>query len=133
MTAWKNFEKEVASFFGGLRRIRINYSESVEDITHPKYSIECKYGNQVPKYISGVDMPTSNGEYVLIPSTEWSWRIPCNRFVIKKLVKDRFIVDGIAQAYGYDRTKVPMLCAKPRGRRGFVIAMRYSDYMRGDV
>lgn len=54
MTAWKDFEREVAKFFGGRRRVRIDYSESIGDIIHPSLSIECKYGKQVPhKAIAG--------------------------------------------------------------------------------
>ena len=46
--AWKDAEREVAKFFGGMRRSRVSYSESVGDIIHPTYSIEVKYGSQIP-------------------------------------------------------------------------------------
>lgn len=47
--AWKDFESEVAKACNGLRRIRVSYSEVGSDIIHHKYSIECKYGKQIPK------------------------------------------------------------------------------------
>jgi hypothetical protein len=46
--AWKMFELEVAKAYGGMRRVRINYGERGSDIIHDKYSIECKYGWQIP-------------------------------------------------------------------------------------
>lgn len=46
--AWKDFEREVAEYFCGVRRVRISYSERGSDIIHPYYSIECKYGKQIP-------------------------------------------------------------------------------------
>lgn len=51
--AWKDFEREVAEYFGGVRRIRIDYGESIGDIIHPTLSIECKYGLQCPKKQKG--------------------------------------------------------------------------------
>ena len=47
-TAWKNAEREVSRYFGGIRRVRISYGESGSDIIHPLYSIEVKYGKQIP-------------------------------------------------------------------------------------
>ena len=45
---WKSAEKEVAEFFGGMRRVRMSYSEVAGDIIHPHYSIEVKYGKCIP-------------------------------------------------------------------------------------
>lgn len=47
--AWKDFEREVARTFNGVRRVRINYAEVGGDVIHPTLSIECKYGKQIPK------------------------------------------------------------------------------------
>lgn len=49
MKTWGRFEKEVAKALGGIRRIRISYSEVAGDVIHSFYSIECKYGKQIPK------------------------------------------------------------------------------------
>lgn len=72
--AWKEAEKEVAEFFGGTRRVRISYSESACDVIHSEYSLEVKYGKQIPKYLK-VKVITelfSNGvRYRLTPSEEW--------------------------------------------------------------
>jgi hypothetical protein len=100
-------------------------------VTHPRYAIEVKYGKQVPKY-AGVTRLTSNGEYDLIPSWMWIWGIPAKRFLIQRITRDQFIVDGLAQAHSYHDKKIPMLCVKPARFHGFVIIMRHSDYMRGD-
>lgn len=125
--AWKQAEKEVAEKLGGTRRIRINYSESVEDITHPVFTIEVKYGAQVPRYCH-VLSPTSNGEYVLVPSASWGRRIQPEAFNQVRIGRDKFIVNGLAQAYGYNPRMIPMLCVKPKRWYGFVIIMRESDY-----
>ncbi len=50
---WRAFEKECADYFGGIRRVRVNYGESIGDIIHPLYSIEVKYGLQCPKKRKG--------------------------------------------------------------------------------
>ena len=55
--AWKDAEREVAAFFGGQRRIRVRYDEEIGDIIHPTYSIEVKYGGQIPAYLK-VTAPT---------------------------------------------------------------------------
>ena len=47
--AWKDFERECARYFKGIRRVRISYGERGSDIIHPIYSIECKYGKQIPQ------------------------------------------------------------------------------------
>lgn len=48
MKAWKMAEKEIAEYFGGIRRSRVSYSEVAGDVIHPTYSIEVKYGKQIP-------------------------------------------------------------------------------------
>ena len=131
MKNWKSAEKEVAEKLGGMRRVRASYSDSIEDVFHPTLAIEVKYGGQVPKYCQ-VKHPTSNGEYDLIPSDMWSWNIPIKKFKVAFIKRDKFIIDGLAQAYSYNPKKTPVLCVKPRGMRGFVIIMRHSDYMRGE-
>jgi len=45
---WKRFEAQTAVALGGMRRVRIRYSESIEDVHHILYSIECKYGKSIP-------------------------------------------------------------------------------------
>ena len=47
--AWKNLEREVAKALNGTRRSRVNYGESIEDVAHPFFAIECKYGKCIPK------------------------------------------------------------------------------------
>jgi len=47
--AWKQAELEVARYFCGMRRVRISYAERGSDIIHSLYSIEVKYGKQIPK------------------------------------------------------------------------------------
>lgn len=46
---WKQLESDVAKALGGLRRVRISYSESCEDVIHHLLAIECKYGKSIPK------------------------------------------------------------------------------------
>ena len=51
MASWKNLEREVAKKMGGKRHCRMgDFSESAPDVHHPLFSIECKYGHQVPKF-----------------------------------------------------------------------------------
>jgi len=129
MKPWKAAEKEVAEYFGGLRRVRIRYDESIGDIIHPKYSIEVKWGKQVPCYLRVIE-PTilevgerRQGtklmrEYYLRPSGyivrhAWAQRV--------KRKSAKFLVDAINQALRYDPSKIALVCVKSRGMRGFVI------------
>ena len=123
MKAWKNLEREVAKHFGGIRRIRISYSEKAGDIIHPKYSIECKYGKCIPKYLRYAQ-PTrlivGRKSYIVVPSTlenyVMSIFIP---EVVKKSVV--FLANAIAQAKRYNPTLMPLVCVKYKNQRGFNI------------
>ena len=122
--AWKSAEKEVAEFFGVKRRIRVSYDESVGDTTaHPVFSIEIKYGGQVPKYLSHkTPKIIIYGDRVFksCPSEYWDdfeWREA--GFVIRKDIK--FLSDALDQAKTYNPTKIPLVCVKPRNRKGFII------------
>ena len=131
MKNWKSAEKEVAEKLGGRRRVRASYSDSIEDVWHPTLAVEVKYGGQIPKYCR-VDVPTCNGEYVLIPSRVWAWNLNSWQFAKANIKRDTFIIGGLAQAYSYNPKKTPVLCVKARGMRGFVVILRNSDYMRGE-
>ena len=119
MTSWKLAEKEVARYFGGTRRVRIMYSEEIGDIIHPEYSIEVKYGKQVPEYCMTDDWLSLNG-YQLYPS-----RLGKSKGVIKSKRKStKFLDDAMAQAERYDLSKEPIVCLKSKGMRGFIICRR---------
>lgn len=129
MKAWKMAEKEVAEAIGGVRRIRINYSESVEDVIHPWYGVEVKYGKQVPKWVENIEDPiVLNNVLVLfrVVSNWGEWREPTTDVCRSKVA---FLVDGISQAKSYNMDKDPLLCMKRPRMRGFVAVMLYSDYM----
>jgi len=119
----------VANLLGGVRQVRTSYSDSIEDVYHPYFAIEVKYGLQCPKWIA-VKHPTSNGEYDLIPSALWSWQL-INKFEIVCESRDEFLRKGIAQALAYNPDKIPVLCLKPKGYRGFIICLRHKDYLKG--
>ena len=136
MKAWKAFEKEVARYFGGIRRVRVGWGESIGDVIHPKYSIEAKWGCQVPKYLQVkepvrlvVFTPRPWKHYVIYPSDfkgrldAWSWAEKGKRRKLRRVgIKGAaFLVNGFKQARRYDPTKQPLVCVKARGMRGFVI------------
>lgn len=127
--SWKALEREVAKALGGIRRVRVGYGESVEDVIHGKFAIEAKYGRQVPKYCH-VKVPTVlNEAYVLVPDKLWNGvygRCRVERSVGYDL---EFLQKGLAQAQQYNLDKIPLLCLKPVRRRGFVMVLRMSDYL----
>ena len=49
MSNWKNFERRVASIFGG-KRIPVNGRAEL-DIEHNVYGIECKYRKSLPAWL----------------------------------------------------------------------------------
>lgn len=115
---------------GGVRRLRADWSESIEDVSHPHFAIEVKYGKQCPKWCT-VKHPTSNGEFDLIPSNMWRWGMPTDHFKILCQTRDEFLRKGIAQALSYNPEKIPVLCLKPKGYRGFIVCLRHQDYLKG--
>ncbi len=126
MSGWKDAERQVAKLLGGRRRVRVNYSESCEDVYHTKYSIEVKYGKQVPKWISRIKKPLIlNGALVLFPLASMSF----NDAIEIKRVKIRFLVDGMVQAHSYNIRKTPLLCMKPVGYKGIIGCLYLLDYL----
>ena len=115
---WRATEKEVAEFFGGKRRVRVNYAESASDVIHHKYTFEVKYGKQIPKCLA-VDMPT-----IFISKGKRYWAstslclLPLAWYKKKKRIK--FLDDAMEQARGYRGDRIPVVCLKPVRFRGFV-------------
>lgn len=120
--AWKEAEKEVAEFFGGTRRIRVSYSESVCDVIHSDYSLEVKYGKQIPKYLKAkviTVLESKDTTYILTPSELWGKAVNHKTKIKKESVK--FLSDAMSQAVRYCPAKKPIVCVKPHRWVGFVI------------
>ena len=123
---WKRFERDVAKVLGGMRRVRIQYSESCEDVHHDTLAIECKYGLQVPKTVM-VKYPTLyNDDLVLIPSKYLYDMLMC--LVPKRGQTLKFVLRGMAQASKYNDDKIPVLCLKRPRVVGFVMCMWLDDF-----
>ena len=131
-TAWKELEKKVAEFFGGLRVVRIAYNEVAGDVIHPLYSIECKYGKQVPKYLSP-SIPTeltvgqgrSRKRYRIIHSSrcEMDGKLLYYKtlgWAQHKRKTCQFLKDAMEQAKRYNPTLTPLVCVKAPRRHGFM-------------
>lgn len=124
---WKSAEKEVAKCLGGMRRVRISYSETIGDIIHDKYSIEVKYGKQVPKYLRVKDYTVlihDGMRYDLTPIG-----VPCSGDVTYHRPKSiTFLHRAFAQAVRYNPTKQPVVCVKAPRMHGFVMVTREKLY-----
>ena len=133
MTGWKDAERQVAKILGGKRRIRINYSESCEDVHHARYAVEVKYGKQNPKWIRKIKEPVIvNGVLVLF---RLEMPVSFEKAKEKRLVKIKFLVDGMCQANSYNHfqtKKVPFLVMKPRGYKGLIGCMYIMDFMESE-
>lgn len=130
MKSWKLAEKETAMLLGGKRRIRVSYSESVEDVLHDIFSIEVKYGKQVPKTVV-VKEPTYYGDdYVLMPSKDYLWMLWRGKKPVsfKRCSATMFLHDGLTQAAKYCDKKTPVLSMKPTGHRGLILCFWTKDY-----
>lgn len=89
MQAWKRLEKSAAGSLGGRRNVRGgDFSQSIADVEHPLFSIECKYRKQLPKLLT----------------------------------------NGLAQAAGYNKDKIPLLVVKERYQRGALVVLKLSDF-----
>lgn len=133
MTGWKDAERQAAKILGGKRRVRVNYSESCEDIYHTKYAIEVKYGKQNPKWIRKIKDPVIvNSVLVLFRLGE---SVLFDKATEKKRVKIKFLVDGMCQAnsYNYHQTKkIPLFVMKPPGYKGLVGCMYIIDFLESE-
>ena len=133
MKAWKASELEVSKYFKGLRRVRIQYDESIGDVIHPHFSLEVKYGKQIPKYLD-VEFPTmlkvarrgvKHRWYKVIPSTWLGVRDKriwcCTLFYETNVIATaKFLESAMKQAKRYNPTLRPVVCVKPKRRRGFI-------------
>ena len=136
---WKAAEAQVARITGGTRRIRVQYSESVEDVHHTKYAVEVKYGLQIPKWISQVKYPSvvwRSEDYpraglLIFPSSLWSsyeFSSMSLAAVSKKIKKPiGFLLKGLEQARSYNPNKIPILALKPPRLRGVVFVTFYCE------
>lgn len=126
---WKAAEVQVALLLGGVRRIRINYSDSIEDVSHPIYAVEVKQGKQVPVWVAEIREPVIlNDLVVLFPLPSLSSRSFEEAKTMRK-PKIGFIIDGMCQAYSYCTAKRPILCMKRPRQQGVVACMYVLDYM----
>ena len=124
--SWKNAERQVAKILGGTRRIRINYSESCEDVHHSEFAVEVKYGKQVPRWVGELkETVILNDIFVLYPLASSSF--PTARAI--KKVRIEFLIKGMAQAGSYSN-KLPLLCMKRPGQQGLTGCMYVMDYLR---
>jgi hypothetical protein len=120
--AWKSAEQEVSEYFKGKRRIRVSYNEKVGDIIHPVFSIEVKYGKQVPGYLKG-DVP------FVLEEKYWGMLSACLKKGLpffwerKKAKGTKFIDEAMEQAKRYYPKKIPMVCVKSPRQRGFTIVV----------
>ena len=133
---WKYFEKEVGTFFGGKRHIRINRAESTGDLDGVlSYSVECKYGKQVPGYLA-VACPTelTVGDicYRLVPSKyakvvdgTLTYDVLGWRTLARPNAK--FLEDALEQAASYQtEQQLPLVCVKIPHEHGFNLI--WEDY-----
>ncbi len=129
MSGWKDAERQVARILGGKRRIRVNYSESCEDVYHAKYSIEVKYGNQIPKWIERIRQPVILNKVLVLFSLSSSSFESAVEMERKKI---KFLVEGMIQAHSYNRRKTPLLCMKPVGHKGIIGCLYLLDYLNSE-
>lgn len=135
--AWKAFERQVAKWFDGRRRVRMHYGQRCEDVHHPHLMLECKYGKQVPKYLL-TDVPliwnlTEQGDsFWVVPHTflhrdlakKGVLRVQvCGKLPAKERKNAEFLTQALDQAAGYGE-KTPVLCVKQRRQQGFNVCWR---------
>lgn len=133
MSNWKNAERQAAKLLGGTRRVRINYSESCEDVHHTRYAIEVKYGKQVPEWVGKIKGPVLvNGLLILFPlgSSSSGPAFEDAKAIYRK--KIGFIIDGMIQAHGYTPEKRPLLLMKRPRQQGLTACMYILDYMNSE-
>jgi hypothetical protein len=63
-TAWKTHERTTAKALGGTRQSRgANFGQSLPDIEHSIFSVECKYRKQLPRLLRlGLDQASHYDE-----------------------------------------------------------------------
>jgi hypothetical protein len=129
--AWKNAERSVAKILDGTRRVRINYSESCEDVHHTKYAIEVKYGAQIPLWVRKVKEPILVNDLMVLFPLSSPHSFASRSFSEAKSInkKIKFIIDGMIQASSYNPTKIPLLCLKGPRQIGIVGCMYVMDYL----
>jgi len=138
MKPWKMAEKQAAKILGGMRRVRVQYSESCEDVAHSKLSIEVKYGKQIPKWVIAAPKPCVINHTLLlfeIGKTQNYSNYKSGKpiefgfgFGVYSARRVEFLTKGLDQAEGYGSGKPPILVMKAPRMRGLVACMYYEDY-----
>ena len=127
MSNWKNAERQTAKILGGTRRVRINYSESCEDVHHTVFAIEVKYGKQIPKWVGRVKLPVFvDGVFILFRLSSMSQAHMATE--IKRSKGLGFLIKGLEQARSYGN-KIPILCMKPPQYRDLIGCMYITDWV----
>lgn len=124
---WKAAEKEVAEYFGGHRRLRVQYDERIGDIIHPTLSIEVKYGKCIPKYLqinNSTTLCVGTAVYLLTLSTQEDILKTAGIYEVKKKKQVVFLEQAFNQAQSYNPTLEPVVCVKAAGMTGFIIVKR---------
>ena len=109
MKAWKNLEKTVAEILGGVRHVRVSYSEKAQDVDHEYYTVECKYRKSLPPYLEEC--------------------IKYSKFVPVRLYRKipKLILDGLEQAKSYNPSKTPILALREHNKRLIIGVMLMSN------
>lgn len=102
MQSWKKFESDVAQILGGTRNVRSSYGESISDIEHDLFTVECKIRKYIPVYLE---------KAVVKEKARLDRKIP------------QFIIQGLMQAKRYNGDKIALLCFKQKRRRVIIGAM----------
>jgi len=133
--AWKQFEKEVSEFFGATRIVRVSYDEVAGDMSHPRFSIECKYRSKLPKYLNVKDptlLKVVDRRFVVTPEQFVKIEgvkpnVHALVTVPKKSNQAQFITSTLDQAKRYNPDLFPVACFKGKNQRGFICVWEILD------
>ena len=98
---WKNLERKVATMLGGKRVPSSGAGAIKGDVQHDIYFIECKWGNQIPKWVTKQHEILKDFTIWFLPLIDTD--VP--QTILNWYYKARMQADG----------KIPLLVMKPKG------------------
>jgi len=157
--SWKDLEKKVPKILGGKRLSRgSDYSQSLPDVEHPIFSIECKYtSTKRLRYFRSLIKPgvfVEIGDFVVIFLEDFAKCLKeqgkkqqFNNLTFSKWIElpdglqscvkycekiPKWLTNGISQAEKYDKEKkkIPVLITKERYMRGELVFIKLNDFIK---
>jgi hypothetical protein len=143
--AWKNLERKSADLLGGKRICRgSNFSESLPDVEHPYFGIECKYRQDAPLYYyEYINVLKDSERHTVIYHKDRAalklstlakiWGGDVKPLLVYTSVENKryskFLEDSLKQASKYNKERIPLVIYKRKDFFDEIAYLNKDDFL----